>query len=116
MFLSKSKQILTRIQSYIFRTISLAQRNGTQRNMCAYFVPKYAMHVFLQTFGLFMCRLTPHVRHAELVSASHKTSGWKEILKRVQDDVLRVQDDVFKVHDGVCRVLHVVGRKAVVVC
>ena len=29
------------------------QRNGTQRNMCAYFVPKYAMHVLLQTFGLY---------------------------------------------------------------
>ena len=55
------------LNNFIFRTISLAQRNGTQRNMCAYFVPKYAMHVFLQTFGLFMCRLTPQIRHAELV-------------------------------------------------
>ena len=34
------------------------------------------------------------IRHAEFISASHKTCR-NEILKRVQDDVLRVQDDIF---------------------
>ena len=63
MTVEKNRQL----NNFIFRTISFGAKETVHKeNMCAYFVPKYAMH------GLFMCRLTPQVRHAELVSASHE--------------------------------------------